>query len=46
VWLGVVVAGLSGYAAIAILLRVLTRVGLGPFGIYCLAFGSLSLILL
>jgi len=46
VWLGVVVAGLSGYAAIAILLRVLTRVGLAPFGIYCLAFGSLSLVLL
>lgn len=46
VWVGVVVAGLSGYAAIAFLLRVLTHVGLSPFGIYCIAFGSLSLILL
>ena len=46
VWVGVVVAGLSGYAAIAILLRVLTRIGLAPFGVYCIAFGSLSLILL
>ena len=46
VWLGVVVAGLSGYAAIAILLRVLARVGLAPFGVYCVAFGTLSLVLL
>ena len=46
VWVGVVVAGLAGYAAIAFLLRVLTHVGLGPFGIYCVAFGSLSLVLL
>ena len=45
VWVGVIVAGLSGYAAIAILLRVLTRVGLAPFGIYCVAFGSISFIL-
>jgi undecaprenyl-diphosphatase len=46
VWVGVIVAGLSGYAAIAILLRVLTHVGLAPFGIYCIAFGSLAFILL
>jgi len=46
VWVGVVVAGLSGYAAIAILLRVLAKVGLVPFGVYCLVFGSLALILL
>jgi undecaprenyl-diphosphatase len=45
VWVGVVVAGLSGYAAIAILLRILTSVGLAPFGIYCLVFGSISFIL-
>jgi hypothetical protein len=31
VWVGVVVAGLAGYAAIAILLKLLTRVGLAPF---------------
>jgi undecaprenyl-diphosphatase len=46
VWVGVIVAGLSGYAAIALLLRALATVGLAPFGIYCVAFGSLSLILL
>ncbi len=40
VWVGVVVAGLSGYAAIAILLRLLARVGLAPFGFYCIAFGA------
>lgn len=46
VWVGMVAAGLSGYAAIAILLRLLSKVGLAPFGIYCVAFGVLSLILL
>lgn len=42
VWLGVVVAGVSGYFAIAVLIRLLTRVGLAPFGIYCVAFGTIS----
>lgn len=46
VWVGMVAAGLSGYAAIAILLRLLTRVGLAPFGIYCVAFGLMSVIVL
>jgi undecaprenyl-diphosphatase len=46
VWLGVLAAGLSGYAAIAILLRLLTRVGLAPFGIYCIAMGTISAIVL
>lgn len=46
VWVGMVAAGLSGYAAIAILLRLLTRVGLAPFGIYCVAFGLLSVVIL
>ena len=46
VWVGVVVAAVSGYAAIAFLLRVLTHVGLAPFGIYCIAFGTLSFVLL
>lgn len=45
-WVGVLVAGVSGYAAIAILLRLIGRVGLAPFGIYCVAFGSLALLLL
>ncbi|MEN8041723.1 MAG: undecaprenyl-diphosphate phosphatase [Actinomycetota bacterium] len=42
VWVGVIVAGLSGYAAIAILLRLLTRVGLAPFGLYCITFGAFA----
>ena len=40
------VAGLSGYLAIAILIRILTRVGLAPFGIYCVAVGIISLVVL
>ncbi len=46
VWVAVVVAGVSGYAAIALLLRVLTRIGLVPFGIYCVVAGSIAVILL
>jgi undecaprenyl-diphosphatase len=46
VWVGVVVAGLSGYAAIAILLRLLTRVGLAPFGLYCVTFGAIAIFVL
>lgn len=37
--LGVVVAGLSGYAAIKLLLRILTNIGLRPFSYYCVAIG-------
>jgi undecaprenyl-diphosphatase len=46
VWIGMIAAGLSGYAAIAILIRLLSKVGLAPFGIYCVAFGVFSLIML
>lgn len=46
VWVAVIVAGVSGYAAIAFLLRVLTRIGLAPFGIYCVVAGSIAVILL
>lgn len=46
VWLGVVVAGLSGYAAIAVLLRLLARVGLAPFGLYCITIGSIAVYVL
>lgn len=46
VWVGMVVAGLSGYAAIAILLRLLTRVGLAPFGLYCITFGAIAMYVL
>jgi len=43
---GMVAAALSGYAAIAILLRLLGRVGLAPFGIYCVAMGTFCAIVL
>jgi undecaprenyl-diphosphatase len=46
IWVGVVVAGLTGYAAIAILLRLLTRVGLAPFGLYCVTFGAIAIYVL
>lgn len=43
---GMLVAGVSGYWAIAFLLNLIRRTGLVPFGIYCVAFGALSLVLL
>ena len=43
---GTVVAGVTGYFAIRFLVTFIGRVGLVPFGIYCIAFGGLSLILL
>lgn len=46
VLVGVVAAGLAGYAAIAILLKLLTRIGLAPFGIYCVLMGTLCFIVL
>lgn len=46
VWIGVAVAAVSGYVAIAALLALLRRAGLGGFGVYCLAFGALSLVAL
>ena len=44
VLVGGVVAGLSGYAAIALLLRALRRTGLYPFAAYCVAVGLLTVI--
>ncbi|MDF1595883.1 MAG: undecaprenyl-diphosphate phosphatase [Acidimicrobiia bacterium] len=46
VWVGMVIAALSGYMAIALLLRLLTRFGLRPFAIYCFAVGIVALIAL
>jgi undecaprenyl-diphosphatase len=43
---GTVVAGLVGYLAIGLLIRALSSVGLGPFGLYCIAFGSIAFALL
>jgi undecaprenyl pyrophosphate phosphatase UppP len=38
------VAAVSGYFAIAFLIRVLERVGLVPFAIYCLLVGLTTLL--
>lgn len=43
---GVAVAAISGYAAIAFLLRLITRSGLSPFGIYCMIAAITALIIL
>ena len=43
---GMVVAAVVGYGAIAFLIRVLGRVGLAPLGIYCIAAGAISVVLL
>ena len=43
---GVAAAALSGYGAIALLIKTIARWGLRPFGIYCVAAGALSLLLL
>lgn len=45
-WVGVVVAAVSGYLAIALLLRLLIRSGLMGFAIYCLVVGGLALVVL
>jgi undecaprenyl-diphosphatase len=42
VWVGVLVAAVSGYFAISLLLRLLVRVGLGPFGLYCVVAGTVA----
>jgi undecaprenyl-diphosphatase len=46
VWVGVVVAAVSGYFAIAALLRLINRTGLMAFSAYCLAVGGWSLAVL
>jgi undecaprenyl-diphosphatase len=44
-WVGMAVAAVSGYAAIALLLRLIGRAGLAPFGVYCVGFGTIALFL-
>ena len=39
---GVAVAAVVGYIAIAVLLRILRAAGLWPFGIYCVVFGAVA----
>jgi undecaprenyl-diphosphatase len=43
---GMLAAAIVGYWAISFLIRVLGRVGLAPFGIYCIAAGTISVIVL
>jgi undecaprenyl-diphosphatase len=45
-WVGVVVAAITGYLAIAFLLRMLARTGLFAYAIYCLVVGTLALLIL
>ncbi len=40
--MGLLVAALSGYLAIALLLAALRRVGLLPFAVYCFIVGGLT----
>lgn len=40
---GMAVAALSGYAAIALLLSALRKVGLAPFAYYCFAIGAIAI---
>jgi undecaprenyl-diphosphatase len=42
---GVVVAAVTGYLAIAVLIRLLGRVGMAPFALYCIAFGATAYLL-
>jgi undecaprenyl-diphosphatase len=46
VWVSVAVAAVAGYAAIAIFIKLLGRIGLAPFGIYCVTFGAFASFLL
>jgi len=46
VLVGVAVAAISGYAAIALLLRLIKRAGVAPFGIYCVVAAVVSFIVL
>ncbi len=45
-WVGVAVAAVTGYAAIAFLLRMLSRTGLWTYAVYCLVVGVVALVLL
>ncbi len=44
VFVGAAVAAVSGYFAIAVLLRLLGRIGLVPFSAYCFVVGSLAVL--
>jgi len=42
--IGVLVAAVSGYFAIAVLIKALTRFGLQPFALYCFVVGLVAVI--
>jgi undecaprenyl-diphosphatase len=46
IFAGFIVAALSGYAAIAVLLRLITTRGFLPFAIYCFVVGTIAVIVL
>ncbi len=43
-WVGVVVAAVVGYGAIAFLLRLIARTGLEPYGWYCVGLGIVGIL--
>lgn len=43
-WLGMAVAAVSGYAAIALLVAALRRVGLVPFAVYAVVVGTITVL--
>ena len=45
-WVGVLVAAVTGYGAIAFLLRMLRKTGLAPYAIYCVVVGTVALVVL
>ena len=46
IFVGVAVAAISGYAAIAFLLRLIGRTGLAPFGLYCVVAAFVALLII
>ncbi len=46
IFVGFVVAAISGYAAIAVLLRLITTRGFLPFALYCFVVGTIALVVL
>lgn len=45
-WVGVAVAAVTGYGAIAFLLKMLARTGLAPYAFYCVVVGVIALVVL
>jgi undecaprenyl-diphosphatase len=43
---GVAVAAVTGYAAISFLVRLIARVGIAPYAVYCIAFGAIAYLVL